>query len=275
MGRKKLGPISGTCQECGQTFFVSRRGNRKKKFCNEKCATTHNMKLRHATRYERRASIELCLTCHDKMMMKSEMSCELINETRRYILERRASNGFDTRKVSSMAARAFHASQGTLVTEEEKMRRWCDYAWSEEWGEAIDCYYAQEGYEYLRRGVNRRALWRKKYKVDPAFTCKRMLRNQIARIKRRTTWSKRSIEMLGCTYAEVRKWIESQFERGMTWANYGEWEIDHIIPIAAFDLTDERQVMCVNHYTNLRPLWAHENRSKRDRIERPHQLALL
>jgi hypothetical protein len=267
--------IFRNCRQCGAELWIQKRGARAKKFCNLHCATTYNMAVKFDALDTKRDAIEQCLCCHDKILMKQEMSAKAVAEKKGYIARRRRQNGFDWRKVSSMASRAHHLASGTMLTAEEKIRRAQEWAWAGEWKGVTDCHYANYWHNYLHTGARRRALWRKRYKVDPAFTCKRMLRNQVARIKRRTTWSKRSNELLGCTYAEARKWIESQFKKGMTWANCGEWEIDHIIPIAAFDLTDERQVMCVNHYTNLRPLWAHENRLKRDRIERPHQLALL
>lgn len=256
-------------------MWINRRGDPNKKFCNNSCATHYNMALRHGASHKRSLAVEPCLKCHDSMWMKSEMSAELSGERLRCVRKRRKRIGFDWKRVSSMASRAQHARQGTLICEEEKARRAQEWAWAREWKGVTDCHYAEYWHNYWHTGVRRRALWRKRYKVDPAFTCKRMLRNQVARIKRRTTWSKRSNELLGCTYEQARQWIESQFKRGMTWGNCGEWEIDHIIPISAFDLTDERQVRCVNHYTNLRPLWAHENRSKRDKIIEAHQLALI
>lgn len=60
--------------------------------------------------------------------------------------------------------------------------------------------------------------------------------------------------------------LESQFEPGMTWENRRKWHIDHIIPCAAFDLTDTEQQRACFHYTNLRPLWASENISKGTKI---------
>jgi len=65
-----------------------------------------------------------------------------------------------------------------------------------------------------------------------------------------------------------------QFKEGMTWDNHGVvWEIDHIIPLAAFDLTRKDQQMLANHYTNLRPLWKALNRLKADKIVVTHQLS--
>ncbi len=68
-------------------------------------------------------------------------------------------------------------------------------------------------------------------------------------------------ELIGCSVAFLKTRLESMFKPGMCWQNhsfYG-WHIDHIIPIAAFDLTDPEQQRKCFHYTNLQPLWAKEN----------------
>ena len=48
----------------------------------------------------------------------------------------------------------------------------------------------------------------------------------------------------------------------MSWDNQGEWHIDHIIPCASFDLTNEEEQEKCFHYTNLQPLWAIDNMVK-------------
>lgn len=60
--------------------------------------------------------------------------------------------------------------------------------------------------------------------------------------------------------------MERQFKPGMSWDNYGQygWHIDHIKPLARFDLRDPVQVKQAWHYTNLQPLWWHENLAKSD-----------
>jgi hypothetical protein len=54
----------------------------------------------------------------------------------------------------------------------------------------------------------------------------------------------------------------------MTWENWttNGWHIDHIRPLASFDLTDRQQFLVACHYTNLQPLWATENRKKQARL---------
>lgn len=71
-------------------------------------------------------------------------------------------------------------------------------------------------------------------------------------------------EILGCSYDEFRKYIKSKFKEGMTFNNYGEWELDHIIPISSASTIDE--VKKLNHYTNFQPLWKEENRRKGSKI---------
>jgi hypothetical protein len=68
---------------------------------------------------------------------------------------------------------------------------------------------------------------------------------------------------LGCSIEELYKHLESKFQPGMTWKNYGKWQIDHIKPLCRFDLTDRKQLKIACHYTNLQPLWAKDNLEKR------------
>lgn len=70
--------------------------------------------------------------------------------------------------------------------------------------------------------------------------------------------------LVGYTLSDLMFRLEFQFQRGMTWENYGEWHIDHIRPIASFHYTspqDEEFQQCWS-LANLRPLWAKDNIAK-------------
>lgn len=75
---------------------------------------------------------------------------------------------------------------------------------------------------------------------------------------------KSSFKLLGCSLEELKKHLESQFTEGMSWDNYGRdgWHIDHIKPLASFDLTKNDDISKACHYTNLQPLWAEDNLRK-------------
>lgn len=76
----------------------------------------------------------------------------------------------------------------------------------------------------------------------------------------------RTQELIGCTTEKLLKHLESKFTEGMTFENYGKWHVDHIIPCSKFDFSkEEEQKRCFN-YTNLQPLWAHDNFAKHDKI---------
>ena len=77
----------------------------------------------------------------------------------------------------------------------------------------------------------------------------------------------RCLELTGCSPSELRLHLESQFQVGMTWDNYGMfgWHIDHIKPLSTFDLTDDEEIQAACHFTNLQPLWAYDNLSKKNK----------
>jgi len=79
--------------------------------------------------------------------------------------------------------------------------------------------------------------------------------------------TKRTLELLGCSIDFLKQHLEAKFQPGMNWNNYGYygWHVDHIRPCASFDLSkSEEQRKCFN-YTNLQPLWAKDNFSKKDK----------
>lgn len=71
-----------------------------------------------------------------------------------------------------------------------------------------------------------------------------------------------AVSDLGMSIPEFRGYIASKFQPGMTWENYGKWHLDHIHPLALFDLTDDDQARAACHYSNIQPLWAIDNQRK-------------
>lgn len=75
----------------------------------------------------------------------------------------------------------------------------------------------------------------------------------------------RTEQILGCTIEEFMVYIQSKFKQGMSFENYGEWHLDHIIPLASANT--EEEIIRLNHYTNFQPLWSYENLSKGCKID--------
>jgi hypothetical protein len=132
----------------------------------------------------------------------------------------------------------------------------------------------EEQREYGRLAARRR--WERLGKT-PEWKIRQASRNAVSRIVRmvggRRNPKTRTFEYLGCDYDFARAYIEARFLPGMTWENHGDlWHIDHIIPLAAFDLMNESERKKAMHFTNLQPLWADDNRRKSARL--PQQMAL-
>jgi hypothetical protein len=108
--------------------------------------------------------------------------------------------------------------------------------------------------------------WKQRYKADPNYKLRKLLRSSL---KRGIFNGEKSIlEYLDCSIDEVKAHLESKFTREMTWDNHGKiWDIDHIEPLCAFDLTDETQIRRATRKDNLQPLTKRLNllKSKEDR----------
>lgn len=115
--------------------------------------------------------------------------------------------------------------------------------------------------------------YRQRRKKDPAWRIVQNLRSRLSTIVRQITKGKKirsHIKQLGCSPQELVKYLESKFQEGMSWDNYGngvdKWNIDHIIPISKLDPTDPESYEKLCHYTNLQPMWQPENIAKSDKI---------
>ena len=92
------------------------------------------------------------------------------------------------------------------------------------------------------------------------------LRNRVYKTVKKGHKSASTMELTGCGIEELKEHLASKFTEGMTFENYGEWHIDHILPCTSFNLLlPEEQRKCF-HYTNLQPLWAIDNIKKGAKI---------
>lgn len=115
--------------------------------------------------------------------------------------------------------------------------------------------------EYMT--CERRKLWRKSYrKISQNVVSDRIRARLKCFIKSRGIRKKKaSLELVGCTWSELREHLELQFKPGMSWKNYGAWHVDHIVPLSAFG----SNLIDACHFSNLQPLWAIDNWIKSDK----------
>jgi hypothetical protein len=103
--------------------------------------------------------------------------------------------------------------------------------------------------------------WRKnKLKNDGFFRMKKRLRDRIRDYMKGNHVGKKTKDIVGLEYEEFKTYISDKFTDGMNWDNYGKWHLDHIIPL--YEAKTEEEILKLNHYTNLQPLWAEDNLKK-------------
>jgi ribosome-binding protein aMBF1 (putative translation factor) len=108
--------------------------------------------------------------------------------------------------------------------------------------------------------------WNRRMSTDPLYRFRKLLSNNIRKCFKSGGYSKtsRAHEILGAEWLVIKEYFESKFTEGMSWENYGEWQIDHILPIST--ATCEEDIIRLNHYTNLQPLWKEDNLRKSNKM---------
>lgn len=112
--------------------------------------------------------------------------------------------------------------------------------------------------EYYRVYATRRRANDPTYKVHTRM--RDFNRRCVEAIKGVKNW--RTADALGYTPQQLREHLESLWEDGMSWDNYGEWHIDHVKSISSFVSEGVTDVSVINAMSNLQPLWAFDNLSK-------------
>jgi len=127
-------------------------------------------------------------------------------------------------------------------------------------------------YSESSKGIEKRKNYRKKeykekYGKNIEWTLLRNIRIRLNHALKNNFKTGKTLELLGCSIEEFKLHLEKQFDKNMSWENYGiYWEIDHIKPCASFNLIDPKQQQECFHYTNTQPLSYSDNRSKADKL---------
>lgn len=189
-------------------------------------------------------------------MNKKCHKCNLEKSTTEFSLCRSNTDGLQNKckACSRVASRDYAAAN--VEKERDKKAKWYLQNRDKVLNKAKQWNFANRG------RINARKY--KRYHKDPNFKLADILRSRVAKFLKNGS----AYEDLGCTLEELRRHLESKFKPGMTWENHTRdgWHIDHVKPLVSFNLMDRAQFKQAAHYTNLQPLWAAENSSKRSKI---------
>ena len=160
-----------------------------------------------------------------------------------YMRAWRAKNPDRAREISQNGTRKWRHKPGSREKESAYQRKWM-----------------VANREHVRAHERQRRQIDLDYRIETNLRCRL---NQAIRIGTR---GGSAVRDLGCSIEFLRAYLQGQFEPSMSWDNWGKWHIDHIKPLASFDLSHREQFLQATHYTNLQPLWASDNLSKGARV---------
>lgn len=108
-----------------------------------------------------------------------------------------------------------------------------------------------------RVNKNNRENRRKRMKKDPVYRLSCVMRSILKKTFKLTGTKKedKTVKYLGYSSKQLKQRLEINFTEKMSWNNYGEWEIDHIIPIDYFIKRRVINPKTINALSNLKPRW--------------------
>lgn len=151
----------------------------------------------------------------------------------------------------------------------EKSSKW--YAENkEEYRKRQNKYYREVYYKENKEKLVKKSILlnKKRYHSDVGFRISHHVSSRI-RLSVFGNEKGRIFDLLGYSKNEFIAHFEARFNKGMSWDNYGDWQIDHIKPISKFTI---KSYQCLDFkkcwsLSNLQPLWAEDNRKKGSKYE--------
>ena len=143
--------------------------------------------------------------------------------------------------------------------------------WAEKNVDKLKTYYSEYQKTYRvknivrlreRDRIYRNDKYQKDYKLRINVCMSSRIRRALKNIKKDRPWNK----YVDYTIEALIEHLQYSFKDGMNWGNYGEWEIDHIIPVSFFNLYNPEEITKCWSLNNLQPLWKHDNRVKSNKI---------
>ena len=143
--------------------------------------------------------------------------------------------------------------------------------WSEQNKEHLKQYlkeYREKNVDNIRK--TKRDYERNRKARDPLYKLISNFRTAIYQVLKESNVEKNGhyFDVLQYSPEELINHLEKQFTEGMTWENYGEFHVDHKLPISSFNIKeigDEEFMKCWS-LDNLQPMWGEENIRKSNKV---------
>ena len=245
--RERAETITVKCEFCGEPITLEahdwrlKEGRVKHFFCSVDCRIAFQRSSR---------TPNVCRWCGKEFMHKYHSTLYCSNLC----------------KITSQRYKAYLRFHDSNVTKEQFLSIYDSGEAFSFAGRELDYYkeYSQE---------NKERLYKKRKEVlekDPIAAYSLKIKKQIQAVyaRRQKSIGLKLQRILGCQAIEFCAYIDSLLTDGMTPENYGEWQLDHIIPLSSAKSLEDVERLC--RYTNYQPLWRKDNREKANReVKKP------
>ena len=279
------------CAQCGKEFKRDHYKVKEKNFCSCECWKAHHLTpvqcawcgesfMRHSVKPNKRYCGKECVYAARRHAAASrptltEKACnrcgEILPATTEYFRAHSCGvGGLDTYCRKCAVQRAAEWREANRERYNELQRTYRERHRQEIREAKLATYWANPG---AARKVNRergkrwgalRRLTDPRYRLNHSISS--MVWRSLKQAKGGLPWE----SLVGYTAEELRRHLESMFEPGMSWENYGRggWEVDHVRPRVSFAITspDDPDFRACWALSNLQPLWGRENRMKHARF---------
>ena len=143
--------------------------------------------------------------------------------------------------------------------------------WSEKNREHLNTYHKEWREKNIDKHRENKRNYEKTRKAnDPLYKLISNFRTAIYQVLKENNVDKNGhyFEVLKYTPEELINHLKKQFTDGMTWDNYGQWHVDHVMPISVHDIQEigDNEFMRCWSLSNLQPMWGDENIRKSNKI---------
>jgi hypothetical protein len=143
--------------------------------------------------------------------------------------------------------------------------------WSEKNREHLTEYHKKWRTDNIDKWRKTKRVYEKNRKAsDPLYKLISNFRTAIYQVLKESNVEKNRhyFDILQYTPEELIIHLESQFKDTMSWDNYGEWHVDHKLPITSFNIEEmgDKEFMKCWALENLQPMWGDENIRKSNKI---------
>ena len=198
-----------TCTKCGvqkplEGFYYRKDLKTYRKECKE-CI----LKKRKAYQKQNKIKIKQRKAEHYKINRSKILQQKKVYQSREEIKKARKDYRFKNKEIIADRWKKYYSNHKAVI--KDRLKIW------------------RKKYAPVRAKNNR-----KRYKEDPEYRIKILIRSACSDKRRMRSKSNTSNKLTGCTWEYLKQWIESQMTDTMA---FNTIHIDHMIPLASFDLS--------------------------------------